>query len=443
MTNAFVNGFFDECKSLATMTKEAQAAPAAGNKWLVPLIASGIGAVGGGLMAGKKKRLQGMLMGALGGAAAGWGGKKIYDQGNQIKGLKGDVASRDKTITGLQDDVASRDSTIRQQGNQITGMESQLKDRQQQIEDMGRAIAGHEATIGDLKGNVENLTGQLGDRDKQILGLQGNVNDLTGQLGERDKQILGLTGDVGHRDQQIKDLTGQVTGLNKTLDDRATEIAGLNSQLAENAARIAQLDEIAGWKAPARTYLDSLVADRKNLEDRNAALQGYLNTVDATGEGVAARDQELGDFVERLLGADAMLSGKNLAPALQLTPDELRQTADQLVSLKSSYPAGSRGENLAENMKLTADVMDGIADQDALIEKLKADIEAEGGTANTEELARRLAQLQNMVKQVQTQMAQQKKQQATELAKSRKALQEAEKRRKGMKLPTPYARPGR
>lgn len=442
MTNAFVNGFFDECKSLATMTKEAQAAPAAGNKWLVPLIASGIGAVGGGLMAGKKKRLQGMLMGALGGAAAGWGGKKIYDQGNQIKGLQGDVASRDKTITGLQDDVASRDSTIRQQGDQITGMESQLKDRQQQIEDLGRAIAGHEATISDLKGNVENLTGQLGDRDKQILGLQGNVNDLTGQLGERDKQILGLTGDVGHRDQQIKDLTGQVTGLNKTLDDRATEIAGLNSQLAENAARIAQLDEIAGWKAPARTYLDSLVADRKNLEDRNAALQSYLDTVDATGEGVAARDQNLGQFTEDLLTARSMLEGRD-THGYGLTSDQLRQTADQLVAAKSNFPAGQRGEGLAREMNLMADVMDGVKDQDALIAQLKEDIEASGGTADAQALADKLAQLQRMVQQVKVQMANQQKAQKAQRAAAQKALDEAVKKRNGMTLPTPYAPSGR
>lgn len=161
---------------------------------------------------------------------------------DEIDTLKGQVATRDRTIANLENNVEQRDETIADTEARIAALSATVVEREGTITVLRGRATSAEAQATNAKSLADGLGGQVETLEAELAALRENQGDaatqippLRARVATLEDQVDGYEDLVDNLKNQRTSLQGQVEQLNGTVAQRDGTIAALRARPAPTA----------------------------------------------------------------------------------------------------------------------------------------------------------------------------------------------------------------
>lgn len=158
------------------------------------------------------------------------------------------------------------------------------------------------AALGFLaKGNADKLQTTLKDKKQELDTTKNTLKKTTDDLKTRTEELTAANGKIEEKDKEIATQKGQMDELNKKItaattemEAKTTEVAALNIKIKELEGMIdpnkkgvpgeenpvitalkAEVEKAKGEAAQSQALADTLIAKKKELEDKMVSLEQY------------------------------------------------------------------------------------------------------------------------------------------------------------------------
>ena len=313
-------------------------------------------------------------------------GSELFDLSGELQDRDERLEQRDLLVQTLQTQLSELEALLDEEQNMTAFLDSALGLARSESNSLRSTVQDLEAAIGRLELRAAALASQLASALSDIELKEGELSQAAAEFAERERSLKDT---LAERNALLEDLRSQLQAISSQLADERSQAEDMSAALANSQMREAeanaQLETYSARLSDLAATLKSTtgILDAERLESARAqeSLARALADLAARSDelqlalaGLAEKDVELGELRSRLAAAlDAVAAAERLA-AEEKTQSLAREGTLEATIRDLQNRLGARETQLAQ---AEASELDAVR--------------------NSEELARRVAQLQGML----------------------------------------------
>ena len=211
----------------------------------------------------------------------------VRKQGDEISGLKADLAEKTKELSELKEKLAEsekiREEMVATHAEELSILQDELNtstDKDDQIASMDSQIAGMKSTMEQLNSNISDLKNKLSDKENELIKLRGDLAGEQEKAGVQTEAYDKLLEEKKEYEDKFTASEEELIKVKDALTQKEAEIESLNTTHASELAE--KNDEI-----------DTLNSEKQKLSNKVDSLQEDLIEAKATNESVSRLESDL------------------------------------------------------------------------------------------------------------------------------------------------------